>query len=300
MDAHLQQGPREGLLSETRLAIRRWNHQAPLNAVLWSGGKDSMVLLHLLREEGLEPPVVFFREPWQPYRYEFHDRLIRDWGLQVLSWHPTASAFQRTGNEFELQNLYHLDGAVFTCPTGITHVVAPVQPADGPWACGVDMWHRPRQDDLKTSRPFQAFWIGHKASDRDVVLGGEAGTAVDVATRVDGALAFFPLRHWSDADIWSYILEFNVPYDRKRYGDIDPEEGHPVEWQDRRHNVDYVQACTACIDPRPGAPKIVRCPKLDADVLNCPGTVEWAEPTRTPYMVEAVQDTSGETSAEVT
>ena len=34
--------------------------------VCWSGGKDSMVLLHLMRECGFELPVIFFREPWQP------------------------------------------------------------------------------------------------------------------------------------------------------------------------------------------------------------------------------------------
>lgn len=288
----LQQGLRSGLLARTRQAIHRWQELVPLNAVSWSGGKDSMVLLHLLHQEGLRPPVIFAREPWQPHRYAFHDELIRDWGLQVMTWHPAASAFQLTGDEFELQNLYRLDGAAFTCPTGITHVEAPVGPEAGPWACGVEMWQRPRQKELTTHRPFQAFWIGHKACDTDAVLGGEAGTAVDVVTRVDGALGLFPLRDWSDADVWAYIMQFDVPYDRERYGDIHPEHGYPVEWRDRAHNADYVQACTACIDPRPGAPKIVRCPKFDADVLNCPDTVEWTEPTRLPYMVEAPQDQS--------
>lgn len=275
------------LLTSTRRAIERWHREAPISAVLWSGGKDSMVLLHLLRSLDLRPPVIQFREPWQPRKYAFHDRLIRDWELQVVSWHPSLVAFQATGDEFELQNVYLLDEGSFSCPTGI---VPPAE--DLPWACGVDMARRPTQGPLQMHRPFQAFWVGHKASDTDVVLGGTAGTGVDAALRVDGALAFFPLRDWTDAEIWEYIQKLDVPYDKARYGYVDPKTGHPAEWPDRRHNVDYVHACTACIDPRPDAPRFVHCPKLDATVVNCSEAVPWTEPVRTKYMLDEADKAS--------
>lgn len=275
-----------GLLARTRKSIQRWHREAPLSAILWSGGKDSMALLHLLREAGLQLPVIFFREPWQPQRYAFHDQLIRDWGLQVISWHPSLTAFQATGHEFELQNIYTLDAGSFSCPTGITHRGAgPSSGPEEPWACAIEMARRPRQERLEMHTPFQAFWVGHKGCDSDVVLGGAAGTGVDAAMRVDGALALFPLRHWSHADIWRYIEEFDVPYDRERYGAIDKKHGHPVEWPDRQHNADYVRTCTACIDPRPDAPRFVYCPKLDAQVVNCSDAVPWTEPTRPKYVL---------------
>lgn len=280
------------LVERTIRLIRGWHGQAPLGAVLWSGGKDSMVLLHLLRQEGLQLPVIFFREPWQPQRYAFHDQLIRDWGLQAISWHPAMVAFQVRGDEFEMQNVYRLNEASFSCPTGMTLRGGGPCSAEQeqPWACAVEMARRPTQERLGTHAPFQAFWIGHKGCDADVLLGGAAGTGVDAAMRPDGSLALFPLRHWSHADIWQYIREHDVPYDRERYGDTDAGAGHPVEWEDRRHNSDYVHACVACIDPRPGAPRFVHCPKLGADAVNCPEAVPWTSPVRPRYMVdEAVE-----------
>ncbi len=77
----------------------------------WSGGKDSMALLHLVFEQfGKRMPVVFFREPWQPHKYAFQHRVIEAWGLEVYTWHPQVCQFQQTGDEFEVQNLYLLDG----------------------------------------------------------------------------------------------------------------------------------------------------------------------------------------------
>lgn len=246
-----------------------------------------MVLLHLLRQEVPELPVIFFREPWQPGRYAFQDWLIRSWGLQVISWHPTMTAFQRNENELELQNVYRINEASFSCPTGITHRGPGPCPREGeqPWACAVEMARRPTQERLNTHAPFQAFWVGHKACDTDAVLGGLAGTGVDAAMRPDGALALFPLRDWSHADVWQYIQQHDVPYDRERYGDTHPATGHPMEWADKRHNADYVNACTACINSKPDAPRFVYCPKLEADVVNCPEAVPWTTPARTGYML---------------
>lgn len=264
------------LVRDTQRLIDRVHALKPLGAVLWSGGKDSMTLLHLMRPMGIELPLIFFREPWQPFKYEFHDGIIRRWGLQVISWHPAGVAFQQTGDEFELQNAYQLGPIQLTCPTGI------VPPADGlPWACAVDMALRPTQERLDVFPFFQALWVGHKRSDRDAVLGGDAGTRVHAVNRPDGVMSVFPLRDWTDEDVWAYIEANDVPYDEARY------EKHEGAWRERpgrRHNADYVHACTACLDRRPEAPRFVHCPKIEAMVENSVEHVPWIEPQKLSYM----------------
>lgn len=272
------------LLERSRAIVRRGRNLYPESVVSWSGGKDSMALLHLLRSEGFVTPLIFFREPWQPRKYEFHDRIIRDWELQVSTWHPSAVALQQSGGEIEIQNWYSFGSSSITCPTGI------VPPdADLPWACALDMLQRPTQERLDFYRPPQAFWVGHKRCDSDPILGGDAGTRAEAVIRDDGMAVLFPLRDWSHADVWAYIEEFNVPYDEARY---EKHEGVWRERPDKRHNADYVHACAACVDRRPDAPKFVHCPKLGMTIENCSSRLPWVEPSKLSYMEDQASNPS--------
>ena len=263
------------LVDHTRRLIEQGHQHLPRSVAAWSGGKDSMVLLHLLRTEGLRPPVFFFREPWQPRKYEFHDRLIRDWELLVHSWHPSESAVQQEGDEFEVQQLYRFNGDAITCPTGI------VPPAEGlPWACGLDIVQRPHQSEL-TLNAVDAVWVGHKRCDSDPVLGGDAGTRVEVRRVASGLHLLFPLRDWSHDDVWAYIEDCDVPFDEARYEKVD---GAWRERPERCHNADYVHACMRCLDRRDEAPKFVECPKLGMTIENMAHTVPWVEPCKLSYM----------------
>jgi 3'-phosphoadenosine 5'-phosphosulfate sulfotransferase (PAPS reductase)/FAD synthetase len=70
----------------------------------------------------------------------------------------------------------------------------------------------------------------------------------------------FPLRDWTDDDLWDYIELTKVPFDTRRYKDRQ-------EIADRWHNPDYFHACTACIDPREER-EMVFCPKLQREIPN--------------------------------
>lgn len=270
--------------------IRGGMEQSPLSAICWSGGKDSMVLLHLMtRRLGYKLPVVFFREPWQPFKYEFHDRIIRDWGLHVLSWHPSEVAYQQTGGEIELQNWYRLGPLTITCPTGIVEP-APAE-SRAPWTCGLELHRRPTQERLDVYPHYQALWLGHKRCDTDAVLGGDAGTRIEARVNPDGSAFYLPLRDWSHEDIWSYIEAYRVPYDQQRYEKVD---GRWRERPDRRHNADYVHACTLCIDRREEAPRFVECPKTGMTIENVSARLPWVEPRKLSYMEDDLQDVSAD------
>jgi hypothetical protein len=262
-------------LERARELIQRGAASCPRSMVCWSGGKDSMVLLHLLRSEGFDWPLVWFREPWQPAKYAFHEQLLRDWQLLAYSWHPRASALQGTGSDLEVQNWYQFNGMTLTCPTGIV----PPDP-DLPWTCGLELLQRPKQLELELP-PLDGLWIGHKRCDGDPVLGGDAGTRIEARPLPQGVTMFFPLRDWSHDDIWAYIEAFEVPYDTARY-----EQVHGV-WRERpaqRANADYVHACTRCMERRPGAPKVVSCPKLRMDIENIAEQLPWVEAEKLSYM----------------
>ena len=249
--------------------------QSNRSAIAWSGGKDSMVLLHIIQKViGKKLPVIFFREPWQPSKYKFQDSIIQDWSLEAYTWHPQTSAFQQSEDEFEIQNVYQFDTTKVTCPSGIT------KPVDGkPWVCAIDMAKRPKQDTLYTG--WDMVWIGHKSSDSDPIYGGDAGTRIEARIVPGQATMMFPLRDWTHEDIWAYIESEKIPFDSDRYERVD---GKYQEKTDKLLNVDYVHACTACIDRRATAPKFVHCPKFNAIIENCAEKLPWFDQALPSYM----------------
>ena len=262
-------------LEHTKSLILRGVKAFPKGVIAWSGGKDSMALLHIMKEMGISYPLVFFREPWQAWKYKFHDKLIQDWGLLVYSWHPHTSQMQQTDDEFEVQNFYQINSTVMTCPTGI------VEPEiDLPWVCALDILERPKQSHLQSSA-FDCVWIGHKGCDSDPILGGDCGTRIESRILPDMANMMFPLRDWTHDDVWEYIESNNVPYDSDRYEKVNGKWGEKL---DKRHNMDYVHACTNCIDCRSSAPKFTHCPKLDMTVENIASMVPWASQEKATYM----------------
>lgn len=244
------------------------------SALAWSGGKDSMVLLHILRSLGVKMPVIFFKEPWQPEKYAFQNEVTAKYNLEVYTWQPCHSAFQQNGDEFEVQNVYQLNESLLTCPTGIT------PPMEGkPWVCAIDILNRPKQINMTAN--WDMVWIGHKSCDSDPIYGGDAGTRITSRFGSTWVNLMFPLRDWTHDDIWEYIEANDVPWDKNRYEKVD---GKYREKQDKAMNVDYVHACTACIDKRPDAPKFVNCPKFKGIVENAASRYPWADQSLPSYM----------------
>jgi hypothetical protein len=259
----------------TKLLIERGIRHYPNSVLAWSGGKDSMVLLHIMRSMGINLPLIFFREPWQPSKYEFQDQLIREWDLLVYTWHPTESAFTQNEDEFEVQNLYFLNSTSIKCPTGI------IQPSEGkPWVCSLDILNRPKQVSLQVP-DVSAVWIGHKGCDSNQIYGPDAGTRVEARIVPNMATMLFPLKDWSHQDVWNYIEEHNVPFDSKRYSKLD---GVWSEKEGKAHSIDNIHACTACIDRRQNAAKFVHCPKLGMRIENISASVPWANQEKLTYM----------------
>ena len=241
------------LLDETVHDIRSVLRKFASPAVMSSFGKDSIVLLHCLREAGFNLPVIYFKDPWQAHKHEFAEKVIREMGLTVHNWPPTGMGVKFNGERLEFVARYQFSEKGFIdIPKNIEE-----QPHRQPLLCGVyDIIRRP----IATFRHgWDLILLGHKSSDRDQFY-GNVPLHLDIKLAEFGAPAlYFPLRKWTDDDVWDLIESAHLPFQKDRYQDRD-------ELEDKTFSNDYVQCCSKCLDPRNG--KTVFCPRFGKEINN--------------------------------
>ena len=254
-------------LSTTREFIFRMlaSHNRP--CVLWSGGKDSMVLLHILRDMTKPLPVVCWREPWLSYKQRFANKIIDEWNLTVWDWHPASVGLTKGNGRVDILNHYQfgLQGATMTLARGVE------KPAeDERLICGRDtLLSRPVAPFIP---PWDLAFHGHKSIDKDA-CSGTVPLEVDLMDTPGMIACAYPLRHWTDEDIFDYTEQHGVPYDEKRYGKVD---GKWTVFPYQKENPDYMPACLKCLDPDEG--EFVYCPKIKAHINNISNQTRWEQP----------------------
>jgi 3'-phosphoadenosine 5'-phosphosulfate sulfotransferase (PAPS reductase)/FAD synthetase len=79
-------------------------------------------------------------------------------------------------------------------------------------------------------------------------------------TEIGGVRVAFPLRDWTDNDVWEFIEENHVPIPENRYE-------NRMDREDTWYNNDHIHACVSCCDPREKASHVY-CPKAKKMVAN--------------------------------
>lgn len=203
-------------------------------AIMCSFGKDSMVVLDMVMKRR-RLKVIFHREPLQHHKYEFANRIIRDMDLHVIDYPPLGTTIREENGETEIVNHYQIGGSYVYLPTGLR------PQSHGRTICALeDIYNKPTGT---FNYPFDVAFHGHKSSDVDPVLGA-VPLKVDMSLNPISASAAFPIRHFTDEDVWRYIEENNVPVHHERYEKVD---GQWREREDKTHNPDYINACYACM-----------------------------------------------------
>jgi hypothetical protein len=244
-------------------------------AVMWSGGKDSMVLLFLLRARQVNVPVIFWRQPFFAEKHEFQERIAREWDLRLYDWPPAMVKLTEGNGHLSVLNYYQ----VGPLPGGTCAVPVDVyEPAkwDGKWICGLrDLLHRPAGG---FAFPWDCCFHGHKSSDTDPLL-GSVPLEQEIAFPASGPALAFPLRDWTDADIWEYTRRYDVPQQWDRYA-----PGTGEENPDRTANADYYAGCVRCMERQDE--KTVWCPKLKARISNISAQLPFVKMPRPDYIAK--------------
>lgn len=219
--------------------------------VMCSFGKDSIAVLHMVKKQR-DLKVVFHREPFQHHKYEYANRVMLEWDLAMVDYPPLGTTVQ-DGDEFEIVNQYQAGNRHVYLPTGIR------PPVPGhKLVCGLDdIYNKPTGT---FNYPFDMAFHGHKSVDVDPILGA-VPLRSDVAMNLGAISAAFPLRHFTNDDVWRYIEENGIPIHHERYEKVDS------QWRERADktlNPDYMNACTACMSAKNGPS--VFCPKLNCEV----------------------------------
>lgn len=253
---------RNNLIDKTINRIKEWNKRWPRAVVLWSGGKDSTALLHLIRYEAeIDIPVIQYRQPKFRERYAYSDYLIKEWNLEVYEYPPMKVALAdgpdvNTGEvRFDMLHYFQWGQNCVVLSLGTE------KPKDGEdFLCGVtDFLQRPTGT---FNWPWGAVYIGTKYEDTDLIK-GHVPLAQDIRI-VDGApVSLYPMRDWTDDEIFEYLENSGVTPDPTRYVKIDGKWGNNP---DKSLNADFYPACFNCVNRHLGSH--VECPKLKATITN--------------------------------
>lgn len=206
-----------------------------------------------------------------PHKLKFTNRIIQEWDLEVYDWAPSAVKLCQGKGRIDVMTFYQINTAAVLPPQHMI-VARGTEPPEGdlPFLCGLETF---LAKPLGTFNfPWDCMVIGHKSVDEDP-LSGKIPLQVDRLQIENAGTAIYPIREWTDEDVFEYHDTRNVPFDETRY-DV---KNRTVVKNDKTDNPDYYRTCFKCCDPTSAS--FVRCPKYDIDINNVSHLVPWTEPS---------------------
>jgi 3''-phosphoadenosine 5''-phosphosulfate sulfotransferase (PAPS reductase)/FAD synthetase and related enzymes len=205
------------LIKEADRAAKDALQSASTPAILFSGGKESMVL-HALFPELVH---LFFHDEIQPHRFHFLEHIYLQSPFHLLNFRPAGRGTVPVENGVDLVGLYDLRGqALLQVAISTTH-------SDD--YCAVDWLALPVRDCPEFC--FDLLIAGGKRTDHHDFY----GAPFEPDRHLGSIRLLNPLYEWTDRDVWAAIEYLDIPYDRARY-----EQGSLT-------HVDSLACCTRCI-----------------------------------------------------
>jgi len=209
------------LIEKSVFIIREAKSQFKNPAVLWSTGKDSTVMLALIKEAffGKVPfPVVHLDTGYKfPEIYEFRDKIAKEWDLNLIigkrdntNFHPEKTGHFKCCTELKtnaLKNVLkkHRFDALIMSIRRDEHYIRNLErycsPRDKKFK-----WHLVRQKTKEELKNGDAPFV----SEQQVEFAGWNLFQTDFGPDCDH-VRVHPILHWTELDIWKYIEEKNLP-----------------------------------------------------------------------------------------
>ena len=239
--------------------------------VFCSFGKDSMVLLHLVRSVFPEVPVVFYKEPTSAGKYRFAQQVAEEWDLIVHTFAPANVGLQQIGEVVEFYNSYQIGKDLMNL------ALNRIEPKPGEKClCGIlDFLMKPV---AVSTFPFDLAFHGHKSCDTDPAY-GNLKLKQEVFESKGNAKFVFPLKDWTDEEIWDYTEKYNLPIHTERYEKV---EGKWQNKADKTFNPDCFPLCAKCLLSK----ESVECPRFNKLVPGRLGEIKITKPFIPTYVEE--------------
>lgn len=162
-------------------------------ALLFSGGKDSLLLLDIVRQ--IRPvTIIHFYDRLHPEV----ERIFKLWDLDILSWNPSVHYFIPWNGDPVLVSEYSFGEARLP-------VVVPITATQT--GCDVERLSRDRMENF--DYPFDLTLWGYKKDDERHPIMGQP---FPIAFELGPTLMIAPLYHWSDEDVLEEIAKRGLPY----------------------------------------------------------------------------------------
>lgn len=219
------------LVHSSLTLIREQLNWARNPCVLSSFGKDSQVLLWMVRQIQPKVRVIYFRGFEHSTKHSFMHRMVEEWGLDCAIPVPLSRDAIVKDSHAEVIELYELAPdrlMYFPIEAEVNYI--PDEKCD----CAIE-----KLSDLTwkgQNFKFDAAFIGHRNDDVDPTL-GPVPLKDYVAESENGDFRYvYPLKDWTEEDIWEVSRWQNIPQNEARYKDGDMSQ-----------NNDYYPMCTNCL-----------------------------------------------------
>lgn len=235
----------QSLIDQSLALIRETLRRVENPIVAWSSGKDSQVMLHLIRQVETEVPVLHLRGFEDETKHDFAEDEIGRLGLRMIEPPPFSRDIVATGDHVEIVEDYRLKDEVA--------IYFPIEPepnhVPGPHSlCAVEKLNQPTSGE---PLGVDCIFIGARSDDVDPVHGPMPLSHDSVESQ--GVLFVYPLREWTEANIWEASELLSIPQNKARY-----------ERKEMDANADYFPLCTECL--KPTDKQSVICPKIGEPV----------------------------------